>query len=167
MSYVLATLCISLLFLAVMLNILSMPGNWAAIVLLALWAWLAPEADFSLIYFIVVIAAAIAGEVLEFMLQLRGAKKYGSSSKGSLAGLIGAFVGAILGAPILFGLGALPGALIGAFAGSLLMELITGRPFAEAKRSAWGAMTGKFSGMILKITIGLSIFVTGAQRVWP
>lgn len=153
--------------LGIALNILSLPGNWVAVILLVLWAWLAPPTGISVLYLIVIIVLALAGEVLEFLLQLRGAKKYGSSSKGTFAGLVGAFIGALLGAPILFGLGALPGALLGAFVGCLIMELIGGRPIAEAKRAAWGALTGKFSGIILKITIGLTILVTGAQRVWP
>ena len=167
MIYILAILCILLVGFAIALNILSLPGNWLAIVLLALWAWLAPDANIGLSYFLCIVLLAAFAEALEFYLQLRGAKKHGSSSFGSIAGLIGAFAGAILGAAFLFGLGALPGALLGAYVGALLAELLSGRTFTEARRSAWGAMTGKFSGIILKITVGLTILVTGAVRVWP
>lgn len=167
MLYAIAVLCIILVGLAVLLNIASLPGNWLAIILLALWGWLAPDGHITVLYIVIVAAVAAAGEALEFILQMRGAKKYGSSSKGTWAGLLGAFVGALVGAPFLFGLGAFPGALIGAYVGSLLIELLCRRPFSEAKRAAWGAMTGKFSGMILKLTIGIAIFITGAQRVWP
>ncbi len=168
MIYGFAVLCIALMGLAVALNILSLPGNWLAIAFLALWAWLAPGADMGLWFFVIIVALAAAGEVAEFLLQMHSAKRHGSSSKGNLGGIVGAIVGAILGAPFFFGLGALPGALVGAYVGSLVMEMIVaGRPFTEAKRAAWGAMTGKFAGFLLKITIGLTIFITGIQRVWP
>ena len=166
MIYILAILLCILLCVAVALNILSLPGNWIAIALLALWAWLAPGADINAVFFIMLIILAAVGELLEFLLQSRLAKRSGSSSKGNWAGLLGAILGAILGASFLFGLGALPGALIGAYAGCLIIEMITGRPFAEARRSAWGAMTGKFAGLILKITLGLTILVIGIQRIW-
>ena len=167
MIYTLAILLCILLCLAVALNILSLPGNWIAIALLALWAWLAPGADISAVFFIMLIILAAAGELLEFLLQSRMAKRSGSSSKGNWAGLIGAIIGALIGTPFLFGLGALPGALIGAYAGCLIIELLASRSFAEAKRSAWGAMTGKFAGLILKIILGLTILVMGMQRIWP
>ncbi len=167
MIYVFAVLCIALMGLSVALNILSLPGNWLAIAFLVLWAWLAPSADMGLWFFVIIVALATAGEVAEFLLQMHSAKRHGSSSKGNLGGIVGAILGAILGAPFFFGLGALPGALVGAYAGSLVMEMLTGRPFAEARRAAWGAMTGKFAGFLLKITIGLTIFITGIQRVWP
>ncbi len=167
MLYFFAVLCAALMFASVLLNILSLPGNWGVVVLAALWGWLAPGGAVGGWFLLFLVLLAAAGEVLEFLLQARGAKKHGSSGKANAGGMLGAFAGAILGAPILFGLGALPGALIGAYCGCLAVELLTGRKGAEARRSAWGAMTGKFAGIIVKMALGLTIFVCAIRQIWP
>lgn len=165
--YVLAACFIALLAIALFLNVFGLPANWIILGLVLLWQLLNPLADLSLWYWLAAICLALAGEVLEFGLQYFKGKKYGSSSSGSWGGLLGAIVGAILMAPFLFGIGAFAGALAGAWTGCLLFELMSGRPFAEARQAAYGAMLGSLLGSICKIGAGAAIVALTAWHIWP
>jgi uncharacterized protein YqgC (DUF456 family) len=164
-AYVWATLTILALFLSQVLQIFSMPANWVALALVAMWKWLYPV---SMEWSFVITMAVLAGlaEVLEFGLQAWGAGRYGASPRGNLGGIIGAVAGAILGAPFFFGLGALPGAFGGAYLGCLLVEM-PGRTRPEAFRAAKGAFVGKALGFTAKTAVGAVIVVLSISRIWP
>jgi hypothetical protein len=167
MLEVLAALFLFFLFLVWATNIFSLPGNWINILLLALWKWIFPEMQAGWWFFIGITAVAGVAEIIEFVSQVYGAKKYGGSNRGSWGALIGALVGALLGAPFFFGLGSIIGGLIGAFAGSLSVELSYGRPRAEAIQASKGAMLGKVLGIVAKTALGMAIIIWSIPRVWP
>jgi hypothetical protein len=144
-----------LLLLAFATHLFGLPANWLIIAILALWAWVAPHADIPLATYALFALAALVGELVEFGLQSFGAHKYGATRSGNWGALGGAILGAIFGAPFLFGLGALVGAVGGAYLGCLGIELLNNRPFPEAKQAAIGAMLGKALGMAVKIGIGI------------
>jgi len=164
-AYLWATLTILLLLLSQTLQLFSMPANWVALGLVALWKWMYPASmDWSFVIALAV-AAAVA-EALEFGLQAWGAGRYGATGRGNLGGIVGAVVGAILGAPFLLGLGALAGALGGAYLGCLVMEM-PGRSRQEALRAAKGAFVGKALGFTAKTAVGAVIVVLAIPRIWP
>lgn len=168
MLTVFAVICIALMALSLLLIILSLPGPWLIIGITALWAaFLDPGNSFGWPFFLLIIGLAAAGEAAEFFAGVYGAKKYGGTSKGSIGGIIGAIAGAILGAPLFFGLGALPGALMGCFAGCFIMEKACGADGQSASRAAWGATIGRFSGFIIKFSIGIGIIWLAVPRIWP
>ena len=167
MSVLLTILFIILLAALLGLNIFSLPGNWIALGLIALWKLFHPELDLGWGFWAFLCVLAAIGEVIEFCAQIYGTKKYGGSSGGNLGGIIGAIAGAIIGACFLLGLGAIPGALLGAFGGCYLIEIIRGQPTQEATRAAWGAMWGKMIGMTVKFGLGVSIVVMAASKIWP
>lgn len=162
----LAVLVIALMLLSLGLHIFGLPGNWVLLILAVAWKFFQPEAmtwNFVMILGLI----AVVGEVLEFAAQYMGGKKYGASGRGNFGAFVGAIVGAMLGAPFLFGLGALPGALFGSFGGCLVLEMSHGRKFDEAKTCAWGAFWGKAFGMTVKVSLGVWMFVMSVPRVWP
>lgn len=168
MEYVIAALFIALLASTQLLHILSLPANWLLLGLLALWRWLHPDGSaLDTNFFLLTLGAALLGEVLEFVAQTMGAKKYGSSGKGNFGGIVGAILGAIVCAPFAFGLGALAGALGGAWLGCYLFEIGQGRARAEAVRAAKGAMMGRFLGLSLKTGIGVGILLYASNAIWP
>lgn len=165
MEYVWATLLIFGLFFSQVLQLFSMPANWLALGLVALWKWVYPESmawDFILILGVI---AAVA-EGLEFFLQARYAGRYGASTLGNIGGIIGAIFGAIFGAPFFLGLGALLGALGGAYLGCLVVELIRNTR-DKAFQAAKGAFFGKALGFTVKTAIGAVIVVLAIPKVWP
>lgn len=149
------------------LHLFSLPGNWLVLGLMVLWRVSHPEATtMDTTFFIIAGGLALLGELLEFGVQLLGAKRYGSSSKGNVGGIVGAIAGAIMGAPFFLGLGALAGALLGAYAGCLLLEIGQGRSFDVAAQAAKGAFFGKFLGLGIKFGIGVCLVVLGASHIW-
>ena len=165
-SSTLAVVCIALMILVLALNIFGLPGNWVAFALAALWSFAAPGNSLSWTFLLLLIAIGLAGEAAEFFLQAWGSKKYGGSGKGTIGGMIGAFAGAIVGAPFFFGIGAFFGALAGAFVGSLAVELLRGLPNKAAMTAAWGTMVGRFGGSIVKIACGFTMVALAVPRIW-
>ncbi len=162
-----AGLFLLLLFVVWASNFFSLPGNWVNIVLLALWKWMQPDMPAGWWFFAGIVALAGIAEIIEFISQMVGSRKYGGSNRGSWGALVGALVGAILGAPFFLGLGAILGALAGAFIGSLSLELLSGRQMAEALQASKGAMLGKVVGFVAKAALGMVIITWSIPKVWP
>lgn len=154
------------LILVFFTHIFSLPANWLILILLFIGSMLNPtyEVPYSTMYFLG--AMALAGEIVEFGLQMLGAKRYGATNAGNWGAIAGAICGALLGAPILFGLGALVGAILGAFVGCYFVESMNGRSRAEAIHAAWGAMLGKILGMAIKMGIGVFLLVKSFQLLF-
>ena len=167
MASLLAGGFIALMGFVLFLNIFGLPANWIMLGLVALWKTLHPNVNMGVAFWTLLVFIAVIGEVLEFEVQILKAKRYGSSSSGTFAGMLGAIVGAILLAPIFLGLGALLGALVGAWTGCFLMENLKRRPLREAINAAFGAMVGRFLGTVCKCGAGGCILALAAGRIWP
>ena len=168
MSVFFTVLFLVALAVYVLLNLVTLPGNWAMVALVVAWALLVPGNELNILFFIMFLGLAVAGEVVEFGAQIWGAKKYGSSRISTWAGIIGAVLGAVFGAPFMFGVGAVFGALFGAWAGCFLAELLIRRqPSAVAFRAAQGAFVGRFLGMVVKFGLGMAMLALTASHVWP
>ena len=151
-----------------MLNLVSLPANWVVLGLVLAWRFLNPSpGDMGTSFFAIMAGLAILGEVIEFLAQAWGAKKYGSSTGGMWAGLAGALIGAFAGLPFLLGLGALIGALAGAWLGSYALERVRGRSEAEAARAAKGSLVGRFLGIVIKCAIGAIMIGLVYHAIWP
>lgn len=167
MAEFLAVGFIVIMFGVLLLHIFSLPANWIVLILVGLWKVTHPEMALSWLGFGGLAALAALGEALEFVIRMKGASRYGASTRGNWGGVIGAIVGAIFGAGFLLGVGALPGALIGAFGGCLAAERLSGRDFEGARRAAVGAMYGTFLGLVSKVGIGVVMAWYAAGSVWP
>lgn len=150
-----------------LLNIFSLPANWLILALAGLWQLFWPDAHLGFLYWIVMFALAIAGEVLETGAQILKARKYGCTSSGTFAGMIGAIVGAIAMAPLFWGLGAFIGAIAGGGIGCYAVELMKGKPSPDAFHAAVGTMIGRFLGTTCKIAIGALMLVFTWHNIWP
>lgn len=167
MEVFIAGIVIIAMTLSLGLHIFSLPANWVVLGIMVLWRLLSPASEgMDTTFFIMAGGLALLGEVLEFGIQMLGAKRYGGSGKGNWGGILGALTGAVVGAPFLFGLGALFGTLGGAYAGCLLLELGQGRPFDVACRAAKGAFLGKFLGLGIKFGIGVCLVMLGSTYIW-
>ena len=168
MSFLLAGFFLVVLAFCVLLNLVTLPGNWAMVALVIVWEMFYPGSSLGALFFVLFIGLALIGELVEFGAQIYGSKKYGSSKTSTAAGVIGAIVGALAGAPFMFGVGAIFGALFGAWAGCYLAERLIRRQSSElAFRAAQGAMVGKFFGMVIKFGIGVAMLLLTASHIWP
>lgn len=159
---------VALLLFVLFLNVFGLPANWIILGLVGLWQWLLPAGSRAgWVFWLILIALAVAGEILELLLQVAKAKRYGSSSTGTFMGMIGAIAGAIFLAPLFWGLGAFIGALAGAWLGCLLMELLKGRSGAEALHSAYGTFMGRFLGTVCKTGVGAVMIAVTTRQLRP
>lgn len=161
-----AGLVVTLMVVALVLHVFGLPANWLVLALVGFWKWIRPEADLSWMFMGVLAGMALVGEILEFLSQSFGAKRYGGSRKGNWGAILGAIAGSIFGAPFFLGLGALPGALLGAYGGCLAVELVTGRTLSQARLAARGALWGKMFGLVTKVALGGAMVWLSIPRVW-
>ena len=145
-------------------NLFALPGNWALAALVAAFAYFVPvdgSRGVSWTSVGIVVALAVAGEIVEFAAGAVGAAKVGASRRSIWLSLVGAMIGSIggaaIGAPIpIIGslvaalVGGSAGAFIGAYLGETSIERSHGERFAVGK----GAMIGRLWGTVGKFAVG-------------
>ncbi|MBU0616727.1 MAG: DUF456 domain-containing protein [Planctomycetes bacterium] len=177
MTYLWATLLILLNTLWLATVVAGLPGTWLMVVctaLLAWWKWEDPATGqagmFSLATLITIVVLAAIGEIAEFFTGVVGSKKAGGTRRGAIGALIGCLVGAVAATflipiPIL---GSLIGACGGACLGAWGFELSGGRRMAESARSGVGAGVGTFAGRVVKLIVGIAIWlIVAVAALWP
>lgn len=94
--------------------------------------------------------AALA-TILDYIIPVTGAKKYGASKPGVWGSAMGMLIGIFFFPPW--------GMLIGAIGGALAGELITGKEGEKALRAGWGAFVGTLVGIGIKLAFsGVVLF---------
>lgn len=162
----LANICLwsfaAILLIALILNVINLPGNWIIIGLVALWNWLNPfQEQAGFLFWILVLGLGITGEIFENYLQILKGRQAGATKKGMWGAFIASIVFSIILAPLFFGIGALIGAFLGAWLGCLGIQLLEGHPFDKANKAAIGALSGRMLGTICKLGLGAAIiFIT-------
>ena len=154
-----------LLFCCIMIIPLGLPGTWLILGVAVGYAALTQE-SIGWVNIVIIGVFAIIGEILEFMLAGRYARKYGGSKRAGWGAIVGGMVGAFAGIPIPI-IGSMVGAFIGAFAGALLFELAGGTRAGPAAKVATGALLGRVVAAAMKVGIGfvMAAWVIGAAIV--
>jgi hypothetical protein len=143
--------CLAALFALV----LGLPGTVLIVAFALLYAW---ATGFVAIQWATIgwlALLAVIAEGLEFLASGAGAAGARPSWRVTFGALGGAFVGGILGAPILFGVGALLGALAGAFAGAAFAVRSEGGSLDESVTTGLAALRGRLLGFIVKSAIAV------------
>ena len=129
--------------LGVVLPVLpGIPLAWLGLYIYALATGFEEISVTVIVVFFILMALSL---VLDFLAPLLGAKKY----RASALGVIGAFVGTIVGLFVLGFWGIILGPLAGAFLGELIAS---GKP-KQAFGSAVGAFLGLVAGSLVKLTL--------------
>ena len=147
-------------------NIVGLPGNWLIVLTAVLCWWLRPEAaptHIGLPVWLSILAAAVLGEILEFIAGALGASRMGGSRRGALLAIVGSIGGAVVGLfvgtaipiPIVGNLIAslLMGAA-GAFAGAIAGERWAGRDWEASLQIGSAAFWGRLLGTVGKAVCG-------------
>jgi len=142
---------------ALPLQLLGLPGTWLLAAGVFLFRWLMGPALIDYHTVIILGLMALLAEVFEFLTAIQGVRS-GPPVRGAVvASIVGAFAGGLVGAPILFGLGAIPGMAIGAWLAVYAVALAGGAASKEASRIALGAMTGRIKGTALKMIVAVAM----------
>ncbi len=151
---------------AVGLNVLSLPGNWVMMLGIALLSWSSGWSRPSLLVMGGMVGVLLAGEVVELLGSVVGAKRFGASRSATWAAIGGAVVGALVGMPVAI-VGNILGAIVGAFLAAWAVELMKRRGMKAATWAAVGAALGRTMGMAAKIACGLIVWVGLVIVAWP
>jgi hypothetical protein len=146
------------LILSIVLMVVGLAGVVLPFVPGVPLAWLglfiyASATGFKTISWLVIIVFLVITLVLtalDFLAPMWGAKKY----KASKWGILGAFLGAILG---VFTLG-IWGIIFGPFLGAIVGELIAGKGKKQALKSALGTLVGFVLGTLVRLVVVLIMF---------
>ena len=83
MEVLFPTLFLILLGFVLLLNVITLPANWIMLGLVGLWRAAYPSpGDMGFLFFAMLIGLAVFGEIVEYIAQGWGSKKYGSSTSG-------------------------------------------------------------------------------------
>ena len=161
--------------LAWLANLVTLPGNWLMVAILAGYAWYSDSGQTVEIGWRVVATAfvlALMGEAVEFLAGAAGAKRAGASRRSTLyaigGSMIGAILGAVVGVPIPI-IGSLIAAVlfggVGATAGAMYGEWTDGRDWQESWAIGKAAFWGRTLGVAGKMLFGLGILVVAVAGV--
>ena len=118
------------------------PLSFLAIFLLSLVQGFVEPLTTKTVLILALITLAVT--VLDYIIPVAGAKKYGSSKWGVWGSIAGMILGMIFFPPL--------GIIIGAFLGAVVVELLIGKEGKDALRAGWGVFVGTLLGTILKLT---------------
>lgn len=154
-----ALLLALILFLALLLIPLGLPGTWVMVAAAIGYSALTHE-SIGWVTIAGVTILALVGELIEFSLAGRFARRYGGSRRAEWGAILGGMIGALMGLPVPVPfIGPMLGAFVGAFAGALLLELTKGTGIGGSTRVATGALLGRVAAAAAKVVIGLVLAV--------
>lgn len=130
----------------------GLPGTWVQVLGVVGYGFATDFQTVGWATITIVLVLAAAGEVVEFTLGGRYARKYGGSRRAAWGAILGGIVGAFMGVPL-----PIIGAFVGAFAGAALMELTRSPEIRAALRVGWGAFVGRMVAIAAKSAIGVAI----------
>jgi uncharacterized protein YqgC (DUF456 family) len=147
----------AVLLVSIFMIPLGLPGTWVMIAAGVGYSLLVPN-SIGVFALIATTALAVVGEIFEFTLAGKYARKFGGSRRASWGAIIGGTVGAIVGVPVPI-VGPIIGAFAGAFLGALVFEFSRGTGAQTATKVATGALIGRVVASALKVAIGFAIAV--------
>jgi uncharacterized protein YqgC (DUF456 family) len=169
MDWVYYSILLLMLVGGLVLNVVTLPGNWLVLLSAVLYGWATRWEFLAWGWLISLLVLAIVGELLELLAAGSAATKAGGSRLGAVGALVGALVGGIfltgmIPIPIL---GTLVGILAGTFLGSAFVEVIIGKDVTQSLVIGGHAAKGRLYGTVLKVTIGVVMSVLLAFAAMP
>ena len=155
----------ALLFGALLLIPVGLPGTWLMLALGVGFDLLAPQARIGWLVLAAVAALAAVGEALDFFFSAKYTQKYGGSTRGAWGAVVGGLVGALVGVPVPI-VGSVVGAFAGAFVGALAVEALSHGDRGRATRAAWGAVLGRAVAAGAKVILGSLIAAILMVAAW-
>jgi uncharacterized protein len=134
----------------------GLPGTWVQVLGVVGYGFATDFQTVGWATITIVLVLAAAGEVVEFTLGGRYARKYGGSRRAAWGAILGGIVGAFMGVPLPV-IGSIIGAFVGAFAGAALMEYTRSPEIRAALRVGWGAFVGRMVAIAAKSAIAVAI----------
>ena len=118
------------------------PLSFIGLFLLALLKHFSPPLTPTLVIILAIVTILVI--VMDYMIPLLGAKRYGASKWGVRGSVLGMAIG-IFWSPFAM--------LLGAFIGAVVVEWLVGKTKGEALRAGWGVVMGTLFATILRLGV--------------
>jgi uncharacterized protein YqgC (DUF456 family) len=118
------------------------PLSFIGLFLLALLKHFSPPLTPTLVIILAIVTIIVI--VMDFIIPLMGAKRYGASKWGVWGSVLGMAIG-IFWSPFAM--------LVGAFIGAVVVEWLIGKKKGEALRAGWGVVMGTLFATILRLGV--------------
>ena len=153
--------------LAVLLNLIGLPGNFVPVAASLIVVLTGNGGDFTWMWFFIFLIIVVSGEVFDQIFGAVGAKKTGAGRAGMWGAAIGGFLGGILGTMRLPVIGSVIGVFVGCFSLTFLFEYILSRRSSdESLKAGIGAVLGKAAAIAYKFIAGFVLLILMAWRFW-
>ncbi len=139
--------------------VFGLPGTFVILGAALVYAWLTGFTSVTWATIAWLTVLALAAEGIELLAAARPGGGARPSRRTAIAAIAGGIAGAIAGAPVLFGLGSLPGALAGTFVGAALAVGSEGHDLSTALRTGFAALRGRLLGFIVKLAIAVTMAI--------
>jgi len=113
---------------------------------------------------IIIFTFYLCGEVLEYVMVILGAKKFGASNAAVAGALIGGIIGAIVGVGF-FGIGLIAGTFLGIFLGAFLVELSIHKDLVKSLKAGTGGVIGRIGSIVAKVAIAIVMLSIMTSRI--
>jgi uncharacterized protein YqgC (DUF456 family) len=90
------------------------------------------------------------GQIVDFLMGIWGARKFGASWKGAIGAFVGAFIGFFVPPPLFW-------LIVGPIAGAVVGELAAGRTFRDGGKAGVGTVVGGIIAFALKFGISMCV----------
>jgi uncharacterized protein len=158
---VLAVLGIAVMFIALFLTPLGIPGNWIMVGVLAAGALLG---EVGVGVMIAALLLAGAAEIVEFMIVNRLNVRYGGTSRAFWGSIAGGIMGVMVGLPVPI-VGSVIAGFLGSFVGAAVVTWFETTRSDAALRVGWGVLIGRALSAAAKSAAGVVILVLGAAAL--
>jgi len=142
-------LSVTLLFFAagVILTILPVfPGPVLVFAGVAVFHFWVPESSPGTVFLLICLGLTLLTLLLDFLLSVMGARRYGATWKGAVGALVGGVVGIFIPPPLFW-------IFVGPVVGAVLGEMLGGRGVRDAGRAGWGTFLGSMVALAAKLAV--------------
>lgn len=146
-------------------NFFGIPGNILIAINSLLYGVITNFAKFSFGFVVTLFLVMLLIEVLEYVLIVFSAKKYGASRWGITGSIAGGIAGAISGAFFTPVIGAIVGSVIGVFLGTTILEFFKSYKIRDAVYAGVGAFLGKLGGLSIKTCGAVTMFIMISDKI--
>ncbi|BBB92344.1 MAG TPA: DUF456 domain-containing protein [Methylomusa anaerophila] len=160
-------LTIGVLLMGLILTAIGLPGNVVIFVTALTYGYFEGFSHITYSVLLLILAAFLAGEAIEFVAGSLGAKKGNASRRAVWAAFLGGIAGGIIGTGMAPGIGSLLGAVAGAFASGFAAELSKTGDITKAGQVAKSIVIGQVLGIIAKLAIAFGMVILLISKlVW-
>ena len=156
---------VAVLLLGIISPFFGLPGTFIIVADALVYGLINRFQKITVAFLFLLLGLAVAGEIFEFFSSILGAKHYGASRLGLIGAFLGGILGIFAGNSLLPVLGPLLGGLVGTFVGAFLFELFRKGGPKGAVTAGLGAFLGRVAAISLKVFITIIMTVLILTKV--